>query len=378
MAVFRLTQWRNVRREPQSQRSSRRLLAICTRNSALLTFLDNHSSEEMATIQSLVVEYAASLEALTGDDFEAEVCARLQMFIAGFQTVPAKPMGDAGLDAIADHGKKAYCCYGPEHDAFKTPKKRTDAIVNKFCSDLRRIYELDIKDGSLVIAESPEMATILPAGRQIENIELIVNWFESHRVIGPILTAVEKYQEASKCRYAAKEAKVVVVGPKDLANRYAVDEVTITRARQRIFLQKVQAKSQTIVVVSTAKFDEKKDILKLILPGKDTQIDQLWNCLHSSWRMSLAFEQELADTLPNLHRDLEANRARILQRVLTLMINSKEPWTELDNATKIATEILEKNFDKLYGALVDDVSSGEIARLIGECPIGWEKQVPIV
>jgi hypothetical protein len=353
-------------------------LIICTSIGALLTYLDFQFFREMPTIQSLIAEYAASLAALSGDDFQAEVCARLQMFIAGFQTVPAKPQGDAGLDAIADHGRRAYCCYGPEHDVFKTPKKRVDAIVTKFSSDLRRIYELDLEKGLLVFSESPEMPTILPDGRQIEHIELLVNWFESHRVIGPILTAAEVYQKASKCRYATKDAKVVVVGPKDLANRYAVDEITITRARQRVFLQKVQAKAQTVVVGSTAKFDEKKDALKQIIPGKEAQIDQLWETLQSCWRMSLAFEQELADTLPNLHRDLETNRSRILKRVLTLMINTAEPWTQLDNATQIATEILQKDFDRLYGALIEDVSSGEIARLIGECPIGWEKQVPLV
>lgn len=353
-------------------------LVICTRISALLVYLGSRLPPEMATIQSLIAEYAASLEALSGGDFEAEVSARLQMFIAGFQTIPAKPQGDAGLDAIADHGRRAYCCYGPEHDAFKTPKKRIDAIVTKFSSDLRRIYELDLQKGSLIFLESPEMPTILPSGRQIEHIELLVNWFESHRVIAPILTAAETYQKASKCRYATKDAKVVVVGPKDLANRYAVDEATITRARQRIFLQKVQAKAQTLVLESTGQFDEKRDALKLIVPGKEAYIEQLWDALLSCWRMSLAFEQELADTLPNLHRDLETNRSRILMRVLTLMINTTEPWAQLDNVTQIATEILQKDFDKLYGALIDDVSSGEIARLIGECPIGWEKQVPVV
>jgi hypothetical protein len=67
----------------------------CTRNGALVTFHDFQSFREMAIVQSLIAEYAASLKALSGDDFEAEVCARLQTFIAGFQTVPAKPMGDA-------------------------------------------------------------------------------------------------------------------------------------------------------------------------------------------------------------------------------------------------------------------------------------------
>lgn len=354
------------------------LLGVCTTNGALIRFPSSHSYQQMGTIQSLITEYANSLAALTGNDFQAEVCARLQTFIAGFQTVPAKPMGDAGLDAIADHGRRAYCCYGPEHDAFKTAKKREDGIVDKFSTDLRRIYELDLVKGSLVLAESPEMKTILPTGRKIEQIELLVNWFESHRIIGPILTVVELCQKASKCRYARKNATVVIAGPKDLASRYAIDEVTITRARQRVFLQAVHAKSQTMDVGSILKFDQKRDTLKLIVPGQAGQIDQLWDSLLSFWRMSLAFEQELADTLPNLHRDLEANRSRILQRVMTLMIGVGEPWKQLDQATKIATEILAKDFDKLYGSLIDDVSSGEIARLIGECPIGWEKQVPNV
>jgi hypothetical protein len=60
-----------------------------------------------------------------------------------------------------------------------------------------------------------------------------------------------------------------------------------------------------------------------------------------------------------------------------LMIGSPTPWTELGQATKIAFEILQNDFEKLYGMLVEDLSSGEIARLIGECPVGWEKPVPI-
>jgi hypothetical protein len=93
--------------------------------------------------------------------------------------------------------------------------------------------------------------------------------------------------------------------------------------------------------------------------------------------MALAFEQELGDTLPGLRRDLDANRARILTKVLMLMSSSAKPWTELGNATQIASEILQKDFESLYGMLIEDLSSGEIARLIGECPVGWQKPVPI-
>jgi hypothetical protein len=332
----------------------------------------------MAKIESLIDEYAHSLAALSGNDFQTEVCARLQTFIIGFQNVPAKPYGDAGLDAFSDHGERGYCCYGLERDDFKSNKKQEDSIIDKFKADLRRLYEVEFKNKVLQVSESPEMATILPDGRRIKQVELMVTWFESHRILNPILSAAAEYEKSSKCRYVAENATVIVVGPKDLANRYAVDEVTITRARQRIFLQKIQMKAETITLGSTAKFDFKMETLKEINPGQATQIDRLQHEMQSAWRMALAFEQELDDTLPNLHRDLEANRSRILKRVLMLMSGSSKPWAELGQATQIAADVLQKDFEKLYGTLIEDLSSGEIARLIGECPIGWEKPVAIV
>jgi hypothetical protein len=141
---------------------------------------------------SLAGEYAESLASLEGDDFQREVCARLEGVFLGFQVVPAKPQGDAGLDGFSHHGERGYCCYGPEHDSFKTNKRRESAIVEKFAGDLRRLFELDVKNGKLVHKDSPEMGTILPKGRRLKHIELVVNWFESHRVLGPILTRVDE------------------------------------------------------------------------------------------------------------------------------------------------------------------------------------------
>jgi hypothetical protein len=178
------------------------------------------------------------------------------------------------------------------------------------------------------------------------------------------------------CRYVDGNATVIVVGPKDLANRYAVDEVTITRARQRVFLQRLQEKAGSVVLTDTAKFDEKRDILKEMYPDLVETVDGLWVQLQTSWRMALAFEQELDDTLPNLHRDLEVNRARILQKVRTLMLSSPAPWDQLTKSTEFATEILRKDFEALYGSIVEDLSNGEVARLVGECPIGWKRKVP--
>jgi len=348
-------------------------ITSCTNFGAVLTFVHSAPRVEMVGYQSLIDEYAASLECLTGVDFQAEVCARLQTFIIGFQTVPSKPQGDAGLDAFSDHGRRAYCCYGPELSTYKNDKERVDAIVDKFRSDLRRLYELEFNKRVLQHCDSPEMETILPKGRKIGQIELLVNWFESHRVISPILTSAEDYEKVSQRRYVELNATVIVVGPKDLANRYAVDEVAIARARQRVFLQKIQQKAQSVVLTSTAKFDEKKEILKEMYPEQVEAIDALWILLQNSWRMALAFDQELDDTLPNLHRDLEANRARILQRVLMLMLSSPAPWDQLLRSTEFATEILRKDFDALFGTMVEDLSNGEVARLVGECPIGWKR-----
>jgi hypothetical protein len=323
---------------------------------------------------SLIEEYSRSLEALTGNDFQCEVSARLQSVIIDFQTVPAKPQGDAGLDAFSHGGERAYCCYGPEHSAFDTNHKREQAIIEKFKADLRRIFELTFKKRKLVCCSSPEMATILPSGCKIKHVELLVNWFESHRVLAPILTAAQEYRSASQCKYVDSKASVVVSGPMQLANRYAVDELTIARARQRIFIQRVQQKAQTVTIASTEKFDQKMGLLGEMLPAQADGIQLLSGQLQHGWRMALAFEQELHDTVPNLHRAFEENRSRILTRVLELMLAAQpRPWTELGNATQIAAEILGKDFERLYGMLIQDVSSGEIARLIGECPIGWEK-----
>src|SRR5256885_2102066 len=111
-------------------------------------------------------EYARGLSSLEGDEFQLEVCAFLYNVIIGFQSVPAAPHGDAGLDAFSDSGKKGYCCYGPKHDEFKTSNAREKAIVKKFSSDLRRLFELETKGKTLVVKESPEMETILPKDRK--------------------------------------------------------------------------------------------------------------------------------------------------------------------------------------------------------------------
>ena len=90
----------------------------------------------------------------------------------------------------------------------------------------------------LTVVETAEMKTILPSGKKIKHIELICNWFESHRALNPLNDSRAEYAEISECRYVGKSATIKIVGPKELANRYAVDEATIGRARQRVWHKK--------------------------------------------------------------------------------------------------------------------------------------------
>ena len=206
---------------------------------------------------TLTEEYSRALAALEGAEFQAEVTARLATVIIGFQTIPSKPHGDAGLDGLSHNGTRGYCCYGLEHNGFKNNRSREQAVIKKFAGDLRRLFELETKGSTLVHKDTSELPTILAPGQQLRHVDLITNWFESHRVIGPIAAKLNEYKKASLCRYVSPDASVVVAGPTDLANRYAVDEVTILRASQRAFIRRVHEMAQATSIDDSKGFDEK-------------------------------------------------------------------------------------------------------------------------
>jgi hypothetical protein len=323
---------------------------------------------------SLKVEYEHALALLTGDAFQDEVSVRLATNILSFQNVPRKPNGDGGLDGLSHDSERAYCCYGPEFSSFRTRAGLTADIVEKFKSDLCRLFELTMNNRKVVPSENKEIAAILPEGTTLKHITLIVNWFDSNRIIGPIGTAVKKYRTSSCCKYVDKAATVIVWGPKDLATIFPVDESTILRSQHAKSLKEMQAAAQQMPISDPSKFDAKMSALgKLCAPFQADAIAGLKDTFLADWRMALAFDQKLDVTLPGLHKSLEDSRLRILQQVVQLMIASDKPWTQLGRAGDIARTTLAPDFEKTFGtALLGAISNGEVARLIGECSIGWE------
>ena len=273
----------------------------------------------------LIDKYARILHGLEGSEFQAEVSARMATVIVGFQSVPAKPHGDAGLDGLSHNGTRAYCCYGMEHKGHQDNRSREKALLRKFFSDLRRLFELDTKDGALVHKDTPELQTILPTGRKLLHIELVSNWFESHRVLAPLLTRLEECTRASRCRYVSPDVTLAIVGPKELANRHAVDEVTIARATARDFVDRVQEGAKALAIEDSMDFDLKMDILRGLAPGQLSAVDTIADGLRTDWRTALAFERELVETVPDRHRALESARSKILTRVSELMVASPQP-----------------------------------------------------
>ncbi len=327
--------------------------------------------EALSALISQAEAYANTLATLTGNAFQTEICARLQSVVLGFQTIPSKPHGDAGLDGFSHSGAQGYCCYGPELKAYRQTRTLEKAVVEKFKSDLRRLLELEFKKKVLTCCENIEMGSILPSGKKLIHIDLVVNWFESHRVVGPIHSAFLEYKAVSQLRYVDADATVAIIGPTDLANRWSVDELTLVRAQQKSFYQVVQEAAKTVVISDPKTFDEKMALLKDIRPDQLQAIDNLVERYLFKWRLALAFDIKLNETMPNLHQILEASRSRIVTRIAELMLASSTPWTELGKAGEIARAALDADFGSTYGSMMEDIAAGEVARLIGECSIGW-------
>lgn len=263
-----------------------------------------------------IIAYAKEFGALTDTEFEVEACVRLEHTVGGFQRVPAKPQGDGGLDGFSHHGERGYCCYGPVPNSFKNTKAYERAVIKKFSTDLRRLCELGTSGKELKHRANKALPNILPKDVRLKEVVLICNWFESHKVVGPLHSALALYLKVSTCKFVCEDAVVQIIGPTEFAQRFYADELAVLALQTRVVFQKVKQAATTLTVDPPGGFEAKMTKLKLIRPGRDTTIDGLADGFRHDWKLNLAFEQELDDTLPDLHRALQEGRRQGSWRAL--------------------------------------------------------------
>lgn len=320
-------------------------------------------------------DYAKMLGALEKDAFEDEVCARLGNCVSDLQRIPRKPSGDAGLDGLSHGQTRAYCCYGPEQQPFKmNTRGLVSDITKKFRSDLRKLFELEHRGKSgLVQKPTPELKTILATGQRILNIYLVVNWFDSHRIIGPLNTSFNEYKAASSCTYVSPSAQLTIWGPKDLATLWAVDEHALFRAEHKALIAKV--KDATVVTAPApvpADFDAKFDDLRQRTPNT-ANVDKLAGHFRKAWGAALVLDNELAADVPSLHESLEQARTQAAVAARLKSMQAGTPEALIMNMRDEMNKLISQALGQRLGPLSAPVVDGEVARLIGECDLDWRR-----
>ena len=114
-----------------------------------------------------------------------------------------------------------------------------------------------------------------------------------------------------------------------------------------------------------------------LLPDALEDIREVAELLRANWQWAIAFERRLSDRHPQLHAALERGRKRLLMRVLTH--TSATTWEPITRAQEFSESVFSDDFHPLYGnGVVRDLASGEVARLVGACPINWKPKPPDV
>jgi hypothetical protein len=328
---------------------------------------------------SLIDAYIKALSELEEMAFQRAIVQRLMVALNNFQTVPSNPQGDGALDGHSHKRTKGYCCYGLKYDAAKTPKQRSTQLVKKFSSDLQRLYELVPKGKKFLHKENEALLRIFGAcpepHERLCHVTFIANWFESHEPLGAITQNATKFAGASQCRWITPDADIVLKGPKEFADQYGADESTMMWLQHQDFWAQVDDAAATTEVPNGPTFDSKMQLAEVLLPDSQGEVRELAGLLRSDWQRAIAFERQLSDRLPPLHAALERGRKRLLARVLTQ--STVHPWEAISRARDSAESIFSDDFLSVYGnAMVRDLASGEVARLVGACPINWKAKPP--
>jgi hypothetical protein len=327
-------------------------------------------------------EFAQRLGTLEGQDFQDEVCRFLRRSLRDFQDIPAKPQGDGGLDGLSHDFTVAYFCYGPEQEPSKVKARGlANDIIDKFRGDLRHVFELVAKgrgaNTKLVHSPNTELPTILPLGRKINLVRLIVSVFDTHRVLAPLRKAFDDCKAASKCAYLESTAGMTIWGPKELATVGAVDDTTILRLEQRVLLKRVTAvlaapPSTNTTPPPTSDFDAKFDWIEANAKPKPGAVDRLRAHFMQRWLESIAVDNDFANNAIALHQALSGAREDATVDAELESSNQTQPVTLIQVMRQKLLERLEQYLGtRLPPDLIGRLADGELARLVGECPVDW-------
>ncbi len=318
-------------------------------------------------------DYEQLIGKLEGSAFEDGVCARLQNVIVDFQPIPAKPHGDGGLDGLSHLQERAYCCYGPEQEARKLDNKGLkDDIIAKFSGDLRKLFELEFENRKLKHSPNEELSTIMGADRKIKHVYLVVSWFESHRVIGPLNTNFAKYKAASQQRFVDADATLTIWGPKNLAALGEVDDYMLFRTENPALFACVQtASADKLIKDGAGDFDAKFHDLKKKRPASALRIDGIANDLREAWAAAIALDNDLVKNSLVLHQVLESVRSDAALSARVKSMSASDPYDLVEAMRGEVSSRLDKGFGNRFGPHTTRIANGVVARLIGECPIDW-------
>lgn len=323
------------------------------------------------------VEYERFLATLVGDAFEDEVCDRLRALFTDFQRIPRRG-GDAGLDGHSHRQTRAYCCYGPHLEPAKLAKKGAlkDDIVAKFRGDLCKLFEIEHQGKAKIVQVDGQMSTIIGDGLRLTSIVLVVNWFEDKRLIGLLNTSFRNYVKASACNFVSPDCGLSIWGPKDLAGLALVDDATRFRAENRVLVSKLrEVEKSTPMPLPTATlkdFDSKFDWVVAQQPANANQVNDLRERFREAWSKALVLETQLEASAVRLHEALESSREHAATTAQLRSLEGLLPGRLLSDARNDIRQHLTTGFGD-GGIVSATLVDGEVARLVGECPIEWRK-----
>lgn len=325
-------------------------------------------------------EFAQRLGILEGQEFQDEVCRFLRRSVNDFQHIPPKPHGDGGLDGLSHGSTVAYFCYGPEQEPSKVKARGLAAdIIGKFRDDMRHVFELQVKGAGvkrkLVHATNTELPTILPTGKRIKLVRLVVSVLDTHRVLAPLRKTFDECAAASNCAHVEPTAGMTIWSPKELASTGVVDDATLFRLDQRKLVQTVTAalaSPHNVSKPSTTEFDAKFDWIQANASPKPGAVDRLRAHFMTRWLANLAIEDEFANNAVALHRGLAGAREDATVDAELESSAVTQPMMLIKGMRQKLLERLEQYLgSKLAPDQLGQLADGELARLIGECPVDW-------